>query len=281
MVVRSFSDLTARVKRGARKTVAVVCADDAHALEAVLHAEPILDAVLIGEADAIRTTLTSLGADAERFPIVVPDAGEHPSVTAAKLFHAGRADFLMKGRITSGELLKGVLTPEANLRKGTLMSHVAFFELPGYPKLLCLTDGGMCPEPTLAEKEAIVRNAVEFFRGPNVAGLCGSETVHPKIRETVEAAALQKCAEEGAFGACRFVGPISYDLAMLPEVGKLKGYYTPLAGQFDILLTPNLVSGNLLGKSYIVNCGAFTTILPLCCARPWIIRRRSFPVSIG
>ena len=221
MVVRSFLDLTARVKRGARKTVAVVGADDAHALEAVLHAEPILDAVLIGEADAIRTTLTSLGADAERFPIVVPDAGEHPSVTAAKLFHAGRADFLMKGRITSGELLKGVLTPEANLRKGTLMSHVAFFELPGYPKLLCLTDGGMCPEPTLAEKEAIVRNAVEFFHGlgyecPNVAGLCGSETVHPKIRETVEAAALQKRAEEGAFGACRFVGPISYDLAMLP-----------------------------------------------------------------
>ena len=127
MVVRSFSDLTTRVKRGARKTVAVVGADDAHALEAVLHAEPILDAVLIGEADAIRTILASLGTDAERFPIVVPDAGEHPSVTAAKLFHAGRANFLMKGRITSGELLKGVLMPEANLRKGTLMSHVAFF----------------------------------------------------------------------------------------------------------------------------------------------------------
>lgn len=279
MVVRSFSDLTTRVKRGARKTVAVVGADDAHALEAVLHAEPILDAVLIGEADAIRTTLTSLGADAERFPIVVPDAGEHPSVTAAKLFHAGRADFLMKGRITSGELLKGVLTPEANLRKGTLMSHVAFFELPGYPKLLCLTDGGMCPEPTLAEKEAIVRNAVEFFHGlgyecPNVAGLCGSETVHPKIRETVEAAALQKRAEEGAFGACRFVGPISYDLAMLPEVGKLKGYYTPLAGQFDILLTPNLVSGNLLGKSYIVNCGAPMAGLILGAKAPIVLTSR-------
>ena len=223
MVVRSFSDLTTRVKRGARKTVAVVGADDAHALEAVLHAEPILDAVLIGEADAIRTILASLGTDAERFPIVVPDAGEHPSVTAAKLFHAGRANFLMKGRITSGELLKGVLMPEANLRKGTLMSHVAFFELPGYPKLLCLTDGGMCPEPTLAEKEAIVRNAVEFFHGlgyecPNVAGLCGSETVHPKIRETVEAAALQKRAEEGVFGTCRFVGPISYDLAGSREI---------------------------------------------------------------
>lgn len=80
MVVRSFSDLTARVKRGARKTVAVVCADDAHALEAVLHAEPILDAVLIGEADGNpHNGLTSLGADAERFPIVVPDAASTPA----------------------------------------------------------------------------------------------------------------------------------------------------------------------------------------------------------
>ena len=181
--------------------------------------------------------------------------------------------------ITSGELLKGVLMPEANLRKGTLMSHVAFFELPGYPKLLCLTDGGMCPEPTLAEKEAIVRNAVEFFHGlgyecPNVAGLCGSETVHPKIRETVEAAALQKRAEEGVFGTCRFVGPISYDLAMLPEAGKLKGYHTPLAGQFDILLTPNLVSGNLLGKSYIVNCGAPMAGLILGAKAPIVLTSR-------
>ena len=85
---------------------------------------------------------------------------------------------------------------------------------------------------------------------------------------------MQKRAEEGAFGACRFVGPISYDLAMLPEAGKLKGYHTPLAGQFDILLTPNLVSGNLLGKSYIVNCGAPMAGLILGAKAPIVLTSR-------
>lgn len=280
MPLSSFNGLADKLKGSKRKTVALVGADDAHALEAVVAARDIVDAVLVGERDAIEAILLTIGEAKNAFEIVEPKDGEHVSVAAAKLIHAGRASFLMKGKLMTGDLLKGVLQPEAKMRKGALMSHIAMFELPNYPRLLCVTDGGMCVQPDLEQKVQIVENAVEFFHGlgydkPNVAALCAAETVSPKIQETVDAAAIAEMAREGRLGACHVEGPISYDLAMVKEVGIIKGYASEAAGEFDVLLVPNLVSGNLLGKCMIFSCGALMAGLILGAKVPIVLTSRS------
>jgi phosphate butyryltransferase len=231
MTVKTFDELVAKVKSGKKSTVALVCANDAHALEAVIHASDLVDAVLVVEADKLdelKALLVSLGKNPDDFAIEVVPEGMHPSVCAAKLIHAGKADFLMKGKIMTGNLLKGVLSPDADLRTGSLMSHVMLFEVPGYHKLLGVTDGGMCTYPDLEKKVGIVKNAVRFFHKigvekPNVAALCAIETINPKMQETVDGAELKRMSLAGELGECYVEGPISYDLAMVPELSAVKG----------------------------------------------------------
>ncbi len=279
MAIKNFDELIQKVKSGKKSTVALVEANDTHALEAVIHAADIVDAVLIGNREAIIASLAELGQDASRFPIVEVPEGMHPSVCAANLIHEGRADFLMKGKIMTGDLLKGVLSPEANLRSGGLMSHVMMVEVPGYHKLLCVTDGGMCTYPDLEKKKHIVENAVRFFHGlgyekPNVAALCAIETVNPKMQDTVDAEALKEMSLSGELPSCYVEGPISYDLAMVPELSEVKGYHCPCAGDFDILFVPEIVVGNVLGKCLVYTCGGRMAGIVQGCKVPIVLTSR-------
>ena len=134
------------------------------------------------------------------------------------------------------------------------MSHVAILDVPGYHKLLYITDGGMVVAPSLEQKRHILRNAVEFCRFlgydcPKAAALCAVETVTPAMPETADSAALKEEAERGDFGPCLVEGPISLDLATDAEAARVKGYQSPVAGDADILLAPSIAAGNLLGKS--------------------------------
>ncbi|MCH5278258.1 MAG: phosphate butyryltransferase [Christensenellaceae bacterium] len=283
MAITSFDELVAKVKSGKKPTVALVCANDAHALEAVIHAKDLVNSILVVEGDKVdelNGILTSLGQDPADFEIEIVPEGMHPSVCAAQLIHAGRANFLMKGKIMTGNLLKGVLAPEAELRTGSLMSHVMLFEVPGYHKLLCVTDGGMCTYPDLEKKAGIVRNAVDFFHKigiekPNVAALCAIETINPKMQETVDAAELKRMSLEGELEGCYVEGPISYDLAMVPELSAVKGYTAcPCCGDFDILLVPEIVVGNVLGKCLTYTCGGRMAGLIMGCKVPIVLTSR-------
>lgn len=279
MALKSFDELVERVKGGKRRTVALVEAHDEHALEAVIHARDIVDAILVGDKAKISDALRALGQDPAAFAIEEVPEGMHPSVCAAKLIHSGRADFLMKGKIMTGDLLKGVLSPEADLRSGGLMSHVMIVEVPGYHKLLCTTDGGMVTYPDLEKKKHIVENAVKFFHGlgyekPNVAALCAVETVNPKMPETVDAAALKEMSLNGELPNCYVEGPISYDLAMVPALSEVKGYSSPAVGDFDILLVPEIVVGNVLGKCLVYTCGGRMAGVVQGCKVPIVLTSR-------
>ena len=283
MALKTFDELVNKVKSGKKSTVALVCANDAHALEAVIEAGDIVNAVLVVEGDKVEelhALLREHGKAPSDYEIeIVPD-GMHPSVCAAKLIHAGRADFLMKGKIMTGNLLKGVLDPEADMRTGSLMSHVMLFEVPGYHKLLGVTDGGMCTYPDLEKKVGIVKNAVQFFhkigvQKPNVAALCAIETVNPKMQETVDGAELKRMSLAGELGECYVEGPISYDLAMVPELSEVKGYTEcPCCGDFDILLVPEIVVGNVLGKCLTYTCGGRMAGLIMGCRVPIVLTSR-------
>ena len=279
MALKNFDELIAKVKGGSKKTVALVAANDEHSLQALIEAKDIVNSVLVGEKSLIEDELKKLGENPGNYNIVQVPEGEHPSVTASKLIHEGQADFLMKGHIMTGDLLKGVLMPEADMRTGSLMSHVIINELPGYHKLICVTDGGMCMYPDLEKKKAITKNAVEFFHKlgyekPNVAAICAIETVNPKQQETVDAQELKRMSLEGELPNCYVEGPISYDLAMVPEISKVKGYECPCVGDFDILLVPEFVVGNVLGKAFVYTCGGRMAGLVLGCKVPIVLTSR-------
>jgi phosphate butyryltransferase len=134
------------------------------------------------------------------------------------------------------------------------MSHVALFEVPAYHKILGITDGGMIPYPTLEQKVSIIKNAAELFKAlgyerPKIAVLTASETVNERMPETGDAKALKEYGEKGEWGDCFVEGPVSLDLTLSKESAAIKGYESPVTGDVDILVVPNIACGNILGKS--------------------------------
>ena len=229
----------------------------------MLHAaqEGILNYLLIGHPEEILSIGRSLGHAIAPETVIPAETDEEAAAIAVSLVREGRAGFLQKGLMQTATILKAVVNKQTGIGLGRPMSHVALLELPGYPKLLGVTDGGMIPNPDLEGKKAIAHNAVAMFHGlgyerPLVSAVCAAENVSPKIIETVDAAALKQAALEGAFGPCYVEGPISLDLALSRESAQIKGYESPVTGETDILLVPGMAAGNMMVKSLVLFAGA-------------------------
>ncbi len=265
MVYNSFDQLIHAVRKnaGGKKRVAVAAAEDEHALEAVLHAqrENIVSPVLVGNEKKIRAVAEKLGESLDGCGIADVPEGEDPAQAAVEQIKLGRADFIMKGKIETANLLKRVVEKESGLRTGRPMSHLAFFELPSYHKLLIVTDGGIITYPDLEQKRQIIINAANTLRGmgytlPKAAVLAAAEQVNPKIQETVDAGKLKKMNLSGEITGCVVEGPISFDLAVSKESARIKGFDCPYSGDFDVMVVPNLSVGNILGKAFVYMGGA-------------------------
>ena len=248
-MIHSFTELRERAGAVRPQTVAVACAHDAHTLEAVLHAaqEGILNYLLIGHPEEILSIGRSLGHAIAPETVIPAETDEEAAAIAVSLVREGRAGFLQKGLMQTATILKAVVNKQTGIGLGRPMSHVALLELPGYPKLLGVTDGGMIPNPDLEGKKAIAHNAVAMFHG------LGYE--RPLV-SAVDAAALKQAALEGAFGPCYVEGPISLDLALSRESAQIKGYESPVTGETDILLVPGMAAGNMMVKSLVLFAGA-------------------------
>ena len=186
---------------------------------------------------------------------------EAEAAKAAALVREGKADLLMKGKLDTAVLLKAVVNKEHGLGKGGVMSHFSIFEVPGYHKLLCPVDGGMMTYPTLEQKKAIIENTVGVLHAmgyecPKVGVLACVEKVNPKMPETVEADALKQMNQRGEITGCIVEGPVSYDCAMSKEIAEFKGFDSPVSGDCDVLVAPNIHAGNIMGKLLTVTCGA-------------------------
>ena len=264
MVFHNFEELINSVQGNpSSKVVAVVAADDGHTLEAVFRAKKnrIATPILVGDRTKILEELKKLGEDPTETVIVdVPD-DQAAAYEAVSLVHQGKADFLMKGKIQTADMLHAVVDKEKGLRTGRVMSMMVLHELPGYHKLLTVTDGGMMMYPDLEEKKQIIQNAVGVYHAmgikqPKVAVLAAVEVANPKMPEAVDAAALKQMNLDGEITGCIVEGPISYDLAMSRESAEIKGYESPIVGDADILVVPNITVGNILGKALVVSAGA-------------------------
>lgn len=258
MVLRSFDDVRQQVKGTSPRTVALVAAQDEHSQEAIFKVEEegLIQAVFVGERAAIQAVAQKLGKTIPDDKIYDAATPQEAAQVGVRLIHEGKADFLMKGKLETADLLKPVINKETGLSKGGVMSHVAFNQVPAYHKLLITTDGGMMTYPTLQQKKCIIENAVEALHAlgcetPKVCVLAAVEKVNPKMPETVEAAALKDMGKIGEIKGCVIEGPISLDLALVKERSAEKGYDSPCAGDADILLVPNVHAGNILGKTLV------------------------------
>lgn len=233
---------------------AVAGAADAHALEAVFAAagEGFVSPVLVGARDEVRAMVDELDPAVEYELVDCPD-GRNPAEIAVELVRAGRADFILKGKMQTPDLLRPILNKTTGLNDAGFITHFGLMEIAGYPRLVGMSDSAVIPHPSLADKERIVDVGVATLRKlgvtrPVIAALCASETVSEKMPETLDALALAEMSAAGRFGDAVVLGPISYDLATSAESAAIKGYDNPLSGAVDMLLVPQMVSGNIMSK---------------------------------
>lgn len=261
-MIKNFEQLKEMLKAmPVKRKVAVVPAQDEHTLEAISHAyrDGMVEPVLIGAEPKIREILAQIGTDADKMTIIHVEDPTEAIQKAADMARDGEVDCIMKGKTETGALMKVLVNRERGIRKNDTMSLLAFMESPNYHKVFAITDVGLLTYPSKDQKKAAIQNAVEAFHAlgveqPKVAILAAVEKVNPKMKETVEAAEIK---EEGVEG-CIIEGPISYDLAMDPASAPIKGYVSPVAGDADLLVVPDIVSGNIAAKTITVIGGGRT-----------------------
>ncbi len=261
-MIKNFEQLKEMLKAmPVKRKVAVVPAQDEHTLEAISHAykDGMVEPVLIGDEPKIREILAQIGTDADKMTIIHVEDPTEAIQKAADMARDGEVDCIMKGKTETGALMKVLVNRERGIRKNDTMSLLAFMESPNYHKVFAITDVGLLTYPSKEQKKAAIQNAVEAFHAlgveqPKVAILAAVEKVNPKMKETVEAAEIK---EEGVDG-CIIEGPISYDLAMDPASAPIKGYVSPVAGDADLLVVPDIVSGNIAAKTITVIGGGRT-----------------------
>lgn len=269
-MIQNLNDLLAKAKKQNTKILAVAAAEDKYVMNAIAKAKELglIAPIFIGNKEKIQEIAQSINVKVEPSEIVDCSTPTQSCITAVKMVNEGKADLLMKGLVSTGVLLKQVVSKEYGLLTGGLLSHLAIFESPNYHKLLGLTDAAMNVEPDLSEKLSIIKNSILAFQSigiktPKVAALTAVEKVNPKMKATTEAAILKVMGERGQLGNCIIDGPLALDNAISKEAAEHKGISGPVAGDADILLAPDLNSGNMLYKalSFLGNarCAAIIT----------------------
>lgn len=280
--MKSFADIKSLLSgAGRRGRLGVIEAHDEHTLEAVAWAvrDELVVPTLIGRGDEIKR-IWSRVSDLP-VPRVVNTADTAESLDAAMMaVNLGQLDCIMKGKLETATLMKAVLNRDTGIRGDGSLSLVALMESPGYHKVFGITDVGLMTYPTLSQKEILINNAVGVFRKlgvecPKVGVIAAVESLNPKMPETVDAHELKQMNLSGRIKNCIVEGPISYDLCMEADAARIKGYESPVAGDADILVVPDIVVGNVLSKS-ITSTGGGRTCGTVCGAKvPIILTSRS------
>lgn len=287
MKISCFEDLKTQAQTMPQKTViAVVEAHDAHTLESVVQAttDGMVIPLLIGDAEKIKDLLRSYTADTTAFRIVSSLDPDESLRTAITLIHSGEATAIMKGKLETKQLMKAIVKKENGLLAGSQLSLIGFYETPQYHKLFAVSDFGINTYPDLTLKKTILENAVHLLHtlgndNPKVAILSSIETVNPKMPDTLDGDALKKMNQKGVISGCTVEGPISFDLATSREAAQVKGFDSPVAGDADILIVPDIVSGNILVKCLTGFGGAKTAGTVLGAKVPIILTSRAAEAS--
>ncbi|MCC7082808.1 MAG: bifunctional enoyl-CoA hydratase/phosphate acetyltransferase [Burkholderiales bacterium] len=235
--------------------VAVVHPCDALSLGGALDARAagLIEPLLVGPRARIEAAARDGGFDLAGVAIEDVPHSHAAAARAAEMAGQREVEALMKGSLHTDELLRAVLAPSAGLRTKRRLSHCFVMQTPAYPRPFIITDAAVNIAPTLAEKADIVQNAIELAHTigvaePRVAILAAVETVNAAMPATLDAAALCKMAERGQITGALLDGPLALDNAVSAAAARVKGIASPVAGQADVLVAPDLESGNMLAK---------------------------------
>jgi len=242
---------------------AVVHPCDIPSLDGALRAAAagLIAPILVGPQARIRATALAAGLELGTWTIVDTPHSHASAERAVALVREGGAAALMKGSLHTDELMAAVVAKKGGLRTARRVSHVFVLDVPTYAKLLLITDAAVNILPTLEDKADIIANAIDLagasgIATPKVAILSAVETVTAKLQSTIEAAALCKMAERGQIKGGVLDGPLAFDNAINAEAARTKGIDSPVAGDADILLVPDLEAGNMLAKTLTFLGGA-------------------------
>jgi phosphate acetyltransferase len=240
--------------------------------------------LLIGPEAKIRAAAEAAGADLSGIAIESVEHSHAAATRAVELAVAGKVSVLVKGSLHSDELLGAVVAKDSGLRTERRISHAYGMDIPAYSKPLIITDAAINIQPTLEQKRDICQNAIDLLHilgveTPRVAVLAAVETVNPKMQVTLDAAALTVMAARGQITGAKVDGPLAFDNAISMDAARTKGIVSDVAGQADILLTPDLESGNMLAKQLIHFAGATAAGLVLGARVPIVLTSRSDPLS--
>ena len=281
-MLHNFDELLDAARARGPVSIAVAAAHDPDVIEALKRARELqlAEGILVGKGSEIRALAREAGFDIPDSQIV----NESDPATAARqaiaLVREGRAGLLMKGKISTASLIRAVLDKDAGLRTSRQLSQVIVFRVPGFERLMLLTDAAINIAPTLAQKAELCRNAIEVAQAigiekPNIAALCALEFVNPEMPATVDAAALSAMNRRGQLPGCYIEGPIALDAALSKFAAERKGISTPVAENTDIFLAPDIEAANILYRAITYFAKAETGGIVLGARAPMVLLSRA------
>ena len=251
-----YDRLIAAAQKQARIKVAVAHPCDDVSLRGAVEAMKLglIDPILVGPTDRIRSEASKAGVDIGSIEIVASKHSHDSAAKAVELVVAGRVEALMKGSLHTDELMGAVVAKETGIRTSRRISHCFIMDVPGHPDPLIITDAAVNIAPDLDAKVDIIQNAIDLAHAMGqsevrAAILSAMETVTSKAPSTIEAAALCKMAERGQITGALLDGPLALDNAISPKAAAVKKIVSPVAGRANVLVVPDLEAGNMLAKS--------------------------------
>jgi len=282
MILKSLESVLEIAKSKPPAKMAVAAAADEHALDAVKEASKagIVTPILVGDKKTIEEIAARLAFDLKGIEIIDEKDPVKSCAIAVSLIKTGKARILMKGLVGTAFLLRAVLNKENGISRGTVMSHAALLESPNYHKLLCITDCGMNILPNLNEKADIINNAVEIYKKlkmekPKVGILAAVELINEKMEATTHAAMLVTMNKRNQIKDCIIDGPLAFDNLISKEACDHKGITTDIGGDTDIVILPNIETGNTLYKALVYLGGATVASIALGASVPIVLTSRS------
>jgi len=281
-MLKTFDEVLRKAKDYGPKKMAVAAAQAEDVLRAVESArtEGLTDSILVGDKKEIIRIANEMGIDPANYEIINKTDKTEAARCAVKLVRDRKASILMKGMMGTARLLKAILDKEIGLRSDRLISHVYTLEIKNYDRLLTVTDGAMNINPDLKQKAQIIQNAIYYahlleIKKPKVAILAALELVNPDMPATIDAACLAKMSERDQIVGGVVDGPLAFDNAISKESALHKGINSPVSGEVDIVLVPNIESGNIFAKGLVYLAKAIPAGLLLGTKAPVVLTSRA------
>jgi phosphate acetyltransferase len=281
-----LDDLVAKARQLPKVAAAICHPCDAASIEGACEVarRGFIEPVLVGPEAKIRAAAQAAKADISGFRLVPTPHSHAAAAQAVAMVREGQAQVLVKGSLHTDELMSAVVDAATGLRTERRISHVFVIDLASYPRLLLITDAAVNIAPTLEEKRDIVQNAIDLAQAigverPKVAIVSAVETVTSRLKSTLDAAALCKMAERGQITGGDLEGPLAFDNAISLEAAKDKHIGGDVAGQADVIVVPDIESGNMLAKQLTFLGGAESAGIVLGARAPIALTSRADSVE--